>query len=135
VTGAGIIPHIPVWDMSKRDDGTFSRSEFKFDRKRNAYICPAGGTLTTSGRVNSDHAIRYFASVLRCRECPLNQGCCPNRPARRIVRDINEAARDIARRKMKTKAFLRSRDQRKRVEMRFAHLNPPCRRRRARRQG
>jgi len=43
-------------------------------------------------------------------------------PARRIVRDINEAARDIARRKMKTKAFLRSRDQRKRVEMRFAHL-------------
>ena len=43
-------------------------------------------------------------------------------PARRIVRDINEAARDIARRKMKTKAFLKSRDQRKRVEMRFAHL-------------
>ncbi len=43
-------------------------------------------------------------------------------PARRIVRDINEAARDIARRKLKTKAFLRSRDQRKRVEMRFAHL-------------
>ena len=34
----------------------------------------------------------------------------------------NEAARDIARRKMKTKAFLKSRDQRKRVEMRFAHL-------------
>ena len=25
VTGAGIIPHIPVWDMSRRDDGTFSR--------------------------------------------------------------------------------------------------------------
>jgi hypothetical protein len=23
VVGAGIIPHIPVWDMSKRDDGTF----------------------------------------------------------------------------------------------------------------
>ena len=28
----------------------------------------------------------------------------------------------VARRKMKTKAFLKSRDQRKRVEMRFAHL-------------
>jgi len=108
--------------MSKRDDGTFSRSEFRFDGKRNVYICPAGETLTTSGRVNSDHAIRYFASVLRCRECSLKQRCCPNTPARRIVRDINEAARDIARRKMKTKAFLRSRDQRKRVEMRFAHL-------------
>ena len=122
VTGAGIIPHIAVWDMSRRDDGTFSRSEFRFDRKRNVYICPAGEMLTTSGRVHSDHAIRYFASVPRCRECPLKQRCCPNMPARRIVRDVNETARDIARRKMKTKAFLRSRDQRKRVEMRFAHL-------------
>ena len=122
VTGAGIIPHIPVWDRSKRSDGTFARSEFRFDRKRNVYICPAGETLTTSGRVHSDHAIRYFASVPRCRECPLKQRCCPNMPARRIVRDVNEAARDIARRKMKTKAFLKSRDQRKRAEMRFAHL-------------
>jgi transposase len=122
VVGAGIIPHIPVWDRSRRDDGTFSRSEFRFDRRRNVYICPAGETLTTSGRVHGDHAIRYFASVPRCRECPLKQRCCPNMPARRIVRDVNEAARDVARRKMKTKAFLRSRDERKRVEMRFAHL-------------
>jgi Transposase domain (DUF772)/Transposase DDE domain len=76
VTGAGIIPHIPVWDMSKRDDGTFSRSEFRFDRKRNVYVCPAGETLTTSGRVNSDHAIRYFASVLRYRECPFAAPTC-----------------------------------------------------------
>ena len=122
ITGAGIIPHIPVWDMSRRDDGTFSRSEFRFDSRRNVYICPAGETLTTSGRIHSDHAIRYFASVPRCRGCSLKQRCCPNTPARRIARDVNEAARDIARRKMKTKAFLKSRDQRKRVEMRFAHL-------------
>ena len=122
VLGAGIIPHIPVWDMSRREDGTFARSEFRFDSRRNIYVCPAGESLTTTGRVHSDHAIRYFASVPRCRECPLKQRCCPNMPARRIVRDINEAARDIARRKMKTKAFLKSRDQRKRVEMLFAHL-------------
>jgi hypothetical protein len=42
--------------------------------------------------------------------------------ARRIVRDLDEDARDVARRKMKTKAFPKSRDLRKRVEMRFAHL-------------
>jgi DDE family transposase len=122
VIDAGIIPHIPVWDMSKRDDGTFSRSQFRYDRRRDIYVCPAGQTLTTTGRVNSDHAIRYFASVLRCRECSLKQQCCPNMPQRRILRDVNEAARHVARRKMKTKAFLTSRDQRKRVEMRFAHL-------------
>src|SRR6201993_3756390 len=26
--GSGITPHIPVWDMSQRDDGTFSRADF-----------------------------------------------------------------------------------------------------------
>ena len=48
--------------------------------------------------------------------------CCPSMQPRQIVRDVHEDARDVARRKMKTKAFLKSRDQRKRVEMRFAHL-------------
>jgi Transposase DDE domain len=37
-------------------------------------------------------------------------------------RDVHEDARDMARRLMRTKVFLRSRDERKRVEMRFAHL-------------
>jgi hypothetical protein len=36
--------------------------------------------------------------------------------------DLDEDARDVARRKMKTKAFARSRDERKRVEIQFAHL-------------
>ena len=45
-----------------------------------------------------------------------------NTPARQVPRDVNEYARDVARRLMRTKAFLKSRDERKRVEMRFAHL-------------
>jgi len=42
--------------------------------------------------------------------------------ARKIPRDVHEDARYIARRKMKTTAFAKSRDDRKRIEMRFAHL-------------
>ncbi len=117
-----ITPHIPVWDMSAREDGTFSRSDFTFDKRRNVYICPAGKVITTSGQVCADRGIRYLASVSDCRACPLKPKCCPNMPSRRIVRDINEDARDVARRKMRTKAFLKSRDERKRIEMRFAHL-------------
>jgi hypothetical protein len=94
--------------------------EFKFDRRRNVYICPAGETPRTSGRVYRDRIIRYYASVPRCRECKLKPQCCLNMPAGRIAR--REDARDIARRKMKTKASLKSRDQTKRTEMRFAHL-------------
>jgi hypothetical protein len=43
-------------------------------------------------------------------------------PARRILRDVNEDARDIARALAKTEAFERSRRYRKSVEMLFAHL-------------
>jgi hypothetical protein len=53
---------------------------------------------------------------------PLRTKCCTNADARKIPRDLHEDARDVARWKMKTKGFARSRDERKRVEMRFAHL-------------
>ena len=117
-----IVPHIPVIDKSKREDGTFSRKDFRFDRERNIYICPAGKALTTTGRVNPDHAIRYVASLIDCRACVLKSRCCPNMPARRIVRDVNEDARDVARALTKTEAYEQSRRNRKRVEMLFAHL-------------
>ena len=42
--------------------------------------------------------------------------------AREVPRDIHEYARDVTRRLMRTKAYGVSRNQRKRVEMRFAHL-------------
>jgi hypothetical protein len=117
-----IVPHIPVWNMSERKDGTFSRADFTFEKRRDIYMCPAGKVLTTTGHVSTDHGVRYEASVLTCRTCALKSRCCPNVSARRIVRYMNEDARDLARRKMKTKAFFRSRNQRKKVEMRFAHL-------------
>ena len=117
-----IAPHIPVIDKSKREDGTFSREEFRFDKERNVYICPAGKLLTTTGQIGPDHAIRYFASLPDCRACALKPKCCPNMPARRIVRDVNEDARDIARALIKTEDFEQSRRNRKRVEMLFAHL-------------
>jgi hypothetical protein len=66
--------------------------------------------------------MRYIAPVPVCRACPLKPNCCPNMPARRIVRDIHEDARDVARALAKTEAFEQSCRERKRVEMLFAHL-------------
>ena len=117
-----ITPHIPVRDKSDRDDGTFSRSDFHWDKRRGHYICPNGKMLRTSGTVHGSRTLLYRASKLDCDVCPFKAKCCPKEPARKIPRDLHEDARDVARRKMKTKAFLKSRDQRKRVEMRFAHL-------------
>jgi transposase len=122
LVGAGITPQIPVWDKSTREDGTFSRSDFTFDRERNVYVCPAGKLLTTTGNVGDDHTLRYLASKRNCDTCPLKPQCCPKMPFRKIRRDINEDARDIARALVGTPKFDRSRDERKKVEMRFAHL-------------
>ncbi|HEX4616599.1 MAG TPA: IS1182 family transposase [Stellaceae bacterium] len=122
LVGAGIAPQIPVWDKSTREDGTFSRSDFIFDRERNVYVCPAGKLLTTTGSVGDDHILRYLASKRDCDACPLKPQCCPKMPFRKVTRDINEDARDLARALMGTPEFDRSRDERKKVEMRFAHL-------------
>jgi transposase len=122
LVGAGITPQIPVWDKSTREDGTFSRSDFTFDRERNIYVCPAGKLLKTTGNVGNDHALRYLASKRDCDACPLKPQCCPKMRFRKITRDINEDARDCARALVGTPEFDRSRDERKKVEMRFAHL-------------
>jgi hypothetical protein len=43
-------------------------------------------------------------------------------PFRKVTRDVNEDARDLARAMTGTPEFDQSRDERKKVEMRFAHL-------------
>ncbi len=118
-----IAPHIPVIDKSKREDGTFSRDDFMFDKERNVYTCPAGKTLTTTGKlVNDGETLLYLASTRDCRNCLFKAQCCPKTPFRRVPRSIYEEARDVARALAKTEAFERSRHDRKRVEMLFAHL-------------
>jgi transposase len=122
LVATGITPQIPVWDMSKREDGTFSRSDFKFDQEKNVYVCPAGKLLTTTGSVSTDHAFRYYALKRECDACSLKPQCCPKTPSRKVTRDIHEDARDHARALVGSPEFDKSRDERKRVEMRFAHL-------------
>src|SRR6266481_4233774 len=118
-----IAPHIPVIDKSVREDGIFNRDDFTFDKERNLYTCPAGKTLTTTGRlVNDGETLLYMVSMRHCRSCSLKAHCCPKAPFRRVPRSIYEEARDVARALAKTEAFERSRHDRKRVEMLFAHL-------------
>jgi transposase len=122
VNDKDIAPHIPVIDKSKREDGTFSREDFIFDKERNVYVCPAGKLLTTTGTVIDGETLRYLASTSDCQGCPLKVQCCPKAPFRTIPRSIYEEARDVARALAKTKAFEQSCRERKRVEMLFAHL-------------
>jgi hypothetical protein len=58
----GIAPHVAVVDNSKRDDGTFSRKAFIYDKGQDINMCPSrkrsSGTL-----VNGGAALLYRAST------------------------------------------------------------------------
>jgi transposase len=117
----GITPHIPVWDKSARSDGTFSRSDFVFDPERNIYVCPGGAKLTSTGNIDQGHIVYYRASKNDCSTCSLKQKCT-TAIVRKITGDLNEEVRDQVRALANTDAFHRSRRERKKVEMRFAHM-------------
>jgi transposase len=119
----GIEPHVTVFDKSARKDGTFSREDFTYNVAGDAYVCPGGNTLTTTGtRVNDDATLLYRASKHDCTGCALKFRCCPNSPARKVPRSIHEGARDMARAIAKSWEGQVSRRLRKKVEMLFAHL-------------
>jgi transposase len=117
-----IAPHIPVIDKSKREDGSLSRDDFTFDKDRNVYVCPRGKLLHTTGTIHAGKTLLYRARTSDCGPCPLKAKCCPKSPERKVPRSIYENARDVARALADTEAFERSRHDRKRVEMLFAHL-------------
>jgi transposase len=125
-----IEPHVPVWDMGERDDGRFSRSEFRYDAEADEYTCPAGKQLRPRRRnftklhstIAKDGHIRYRASKLDCEVCPLKPKCCPNDVMRKVTRSMYEASRDVARALHDTPRYKQSRKDRKKVEMLFGHM-------------
>src|SRR5271170_6641296 len=116
-----IAPHVPVWDKSERPDGTFSRADFVFDQDRNIYVCPGGAELTSTGNIDQGHIVYYRASKNDCSQCSLKPKCT-TAVARKVTRDLNEDVRDRVRALADTEAFRQSRRERKKVEMRFAHM-------------
>jgi hypothetical protein len=122
-----ITPHVPVWDKSARPDGTFSRADFVFDQEHNIYVCPGGAELTSTGNIDQGHIVYYRASKSDCSQCSLKPKCT-TAVVRKITRDLNEDVRDRVRALANTEAFQQSRRERKKIEMRFAHMKRILRR-------
>jgi hypothetical protein len=112
----------------------FSRLYFTYDAERDVYICPNRRLLRTTGTVHDGRVRNYLSQSGECRVCELKERCT-RAPFRKIARDINEEARDHTRALMQTPEFAKSRDERKKVEMRFAHLKTHLRFERMRLRG
>ena len=125
-----IIPHIPVLDKSAGKAGQFGRSDFTWASEADRYVCPAGKYLGHNRRtfktrrtgITKENTVIYRASQSDCEPCPMKAQCCPKEPARKIHRSVHESARDLARALATTEAYAQSRNDRKKVEMLFAHL-------------
>jgi transposase len=130
VQDKGIEPHVPVWEKTERNDGTFSVTDFRWDEQANEYRCPRGEPLRSEWRtfktprshVTQADTVIYRSSQLACASCPLKSRCCPNTPMRKIARSLYEQSRAVARRIAETAAYRQSRKDRKKVEVLFAHL-------------
>jgi transposase len=125
-----IEPHVPVWDHTQRTDETLSRSDFQWDEQRNEYRCPQGYALRSDWRIftnprthiTKEDTTIYKSRQSECTTCPIKSRCCPNTPYRKIARSIYEPARDVARAVARTHRYKQSRNDRKKVEVLFAHL-------------
>lgn len=125
-----IAPHVPVWDKTRRDDGTFPREDFRWGEQANEYRCPGDKALRSDWRaytnprthITKADTVIYRSSQHDCGGCAMKKQCCPNMPFRKIARSVHENARDVARKLSATPEFKRSRRERKKVEMLFAHL-------------
>jgi Transposase DDE domain len=85
------------------------------------YICPGGTELTSTGNVDQGHIVYYRASRSACSICALKPKCT-TAVARKVTRDLDEEVRDHVRALAHTDAFQQSRRERKKVEMRVAHM-------------
>ena len=125
-----IEPHTPVWEKAERQDGTYGRSDFIWDAEADCYRCPAGKLLQRYRRkfkkkrtgIKKDNHISYSASRHDCDACEHKPQCCPNVPCRKVTRSRYESSRDVARAVAQTPAYKKTRRQRKKVEMLFAHM-------------
>ena len=125
-----ITPHVPVMDKSEGKDGQFGLSDFSWESEADRYVCPGGKSLERNRRqfknkrtgVTKANTIIYRASQSDCGHCSLKDKCTPKEPARKIHRSIHEDARDLARALACSEAYAQSRNDRKKVEILFAHL-------------
>src|SRR5271165_760217 len=91
---AGCVPYVakPQRGSSVRE-GLFRKDEFRYDAASDAYVCPAGQTLTPirHGRLRDLTKIDY-GNPKACRACPLRSRCTND--VRSVSRLENEAVLD-----------------------------------------
>ena len=88
---ASITPYLPKPETSANKAlGLFTKNDFRYDRERDLYVCPAGDELTfRHASREKGRDIRYYRTYA-CKKCELRAQCTRNTQSRRISRSANE---------------------------------------------
>jgi len=86
-----ITPYIPKSDTSANTArGLYGKSQFQYDATKNAYVCPAGATLTYRFSTHElGRELQYYRAT-GCNRCALKSRCTRNKANRTITREANE---------------------------------------------
>src|SRR5437879_5878190 len=64
----------------------YGKESFKYDARKNCYICPAGQKLTYRFATNEKGRAIYYYRASGCKNCPLKAKCTRNKENRTITR-------------------------------------------------
>jgi transposase len=89
----GIIPYVPVMrTVNNQGDGTlFDRTDFRYERESDTYICPGDKRLLRKHTNYKDRYTMYKASSADCAACSLKSRCT-QAPRRGLARHLYEDA-------------------------------------------
>jgi transposase len=79
-------PRFPPVNRRRKHKGLFDPKQFRFDSRRNLYVCPDGKLLRISAkkyRVQRFEGRRYLARKQDCQSCPLKSQCIQSNARRR----------------------------------------------------
>jgi transposase len=90
VEDGGIRAFVPVRDWTHNFPGSFSKKDFRYDERRNLYICPEGEDLRHIGNSYTERVSKYRADAATCNSCALKAKCTRADSGRLLRRSFDE---------------------------------------------
>ncbi len=100
----GIKPYIPTSDFSQRNK-YYPAKLFRYDRKKDRFICPQGQILPYHTRRITEQVILYRADPKVCNACPVKSECTGSKSGRHIFRSFFQKHLDKADAYRQTEAY------------------------------
>lgn len=95
-TDAGSTSETKPLHREAQTKGMLTRAEFRYDRERDVYVCPAGHDLRTTGAIIPGGLRQYRAKPMSCGPCALKPRCTAGL-ARMVTRNVHEEEREHVR--------------------------------------